>query len=87
LEDELPLLRGAQEALRSGDAARALAFLNEHARRFPNGALAEERKAVHAIASCKLEAKTGEAEAEAFLRDNEGSPLADRVREACAHGR
>jgi hypothetical protein len=88
LESELPLLRAAQEALRVGDSARAIGLLNEHARRFPNGALAEERRAVHAIASCRLDARgEGPAEAEAFVRSNPASPLADRVREACARGR
>lgn len=57
LEQELPLLQGAQEALRSGDADRALSLLDAHARRFPDGALAEERKALHARALCR---KTGD---------------------------
>jgi hypothetical protein len=83
LEVELPLLREAQEALRAGDPARALTYLNEHARRFPNGELAQERAAAHAIASCKLDARRGRAEADAFVTMHAASPLADRVREAC----
>jgi hypothetical protein len=83
LEVELPLLREAQEALRAGDPARALGYLNEHARRFPNGELAQERAAAHAIASCKLDARRGRAEADAFVAMHAASPLADRVREAC----
>jgi hypothetical protein len=91
LEAELPLLREAQEALHTGDAARALARLNELAKRFPNGALAEEREAAHAIAACRLDGRResggrgeGLAEAQAFARIHTASPLADRVREACA---
>jgi hypothetical protein len=83
LEVELPLLREAQEALRAGDPARALTYLNEHARRYPNGELAEERAAAHAIASCKLDARRGRGEADAFVTMHAASPLADRVREAC----
>jgi hypothetical protein len=90
LEAELPLLEEAQEALRAGDAASALARLNEQARRFPNGELTEEREAAHAIAACRLDGDRGEddrgggrAEVEAFVRTHPASPLADRVRQAC----
>jgi hypothetical protein len=43
---ELQLLRAAREALTRGDFARALASAGEHARRFRNGTLAEEREAI-----------------------------------------
>jgi hypothetical protein len=83
LEQELPLLQGAQRALRAGDIEQALALLETHAARFPKGALAEERRAVHAIASCRMNAGGARAEAEGFLRDAASSPLVERVRQAC----
>ncbi|WP_437626768.1 hypothetical protein [Sorangium sp. So ce1151] len=44
LPGELALLRGAQGALRAGDAGRALALLEEHAAELREGALREERR-------------------------------------------
>jgi hypothetical protein len=85
LEQELPILQSAQEALRAGDTDRALAVLESHARRFPDGMLAPERRAVHAMAVCrKVGRSAGLAEAEAFLRDAPFSPLAPRVRAVCS---
>jgi hypothetical protein len=87
LEQELPLLQGAQEALRRGDSARALRLLDAHARRFPNGVLAPERRAVHAMAVCQANSgPAARAEAEAFVREAPGSPLVERVRSACLGG-
>jgi len=43
---ELELLRRAQAAYASGDFSGSLVSLNEHARQFPNGRLAEEREAL-----------------------------------------
>lgn len=43
LAGEVDLLRRAQSALSSGDAKTAIALCDEHAARFPNGALAAER--------------------------------------------
>jgi len=85
LERELPLLQSAQEALRNGDVDRALALLDLHARRFPEGMLAPERRAVHAMAVCRKSGRAaGQAEANEFLREAPGSPLAARVRAVCA---
>lgn len=57
LAEELALLRSAQAALRSGDAARALAITAEHASRFPTGALAPERRALERRARCRESAE------------------------------
>jgi hypothetical protein len=46
LAAELGLLRSAREALRDGRADDALAWLDEHARRFPRGQLVDERRAL-----------------------------------------
>jgi hypothetical protein len=87
LEQELPLLASAQAALRSGDTDQALALLAEHARRFPQGALLEERRAAHALAMCRRGREAAAvAEGAAFVRDAPSSPLADRVRESCGLG-
>jgi RNA polymerase sigma-70 factor (ECF subfamily) len=84
LEQELPLLQAAQEALRAGQPQRALALLDAHAKLYPHGALAEERRAAHAIATCRVAAgPAATAEADAFVRDAPGSPLVERVRAAC----
>jgi hypothetical protein len=84
LEEELPLLQGAQRALRAGDSEQALILLESHARRFPDGALAEERRAVYAVALCRARpGAAAQAEANGFLRETASSPLAERVREAC----
>ncbi len=84
LEQELPLLQGAQRALRAGDPEQALRLLESHARLFPDGALAQERRAVHAVALCRASpGAAAQAEADGFLREMASSPLAERVREAC----
>jgi hypothetical protein len=89
--DELPaetaLLRRAQAALSlhtETSAGEALAALDEHARRFPAGTLAEEREATRALALCAA-GRIGEAQgaARSFLAAHPTSPLAHRVRAAC----
>jgi hypothetical protein len=78
------LLREAHEALRASEPGRALDVLEQHAERFPRGALAEERRALRAIALCQAKSRGASAEAEAFLRSAPESPLVERVRSACA---
>lgn len=46
LAAELALLRRAREALREGRVDDALAWLDQHARRFPRGQLVDERRAL-----------------------------------------
>ena len=83
--EEAALLRRADEALRAGDASRALTLLRDHALHFPGGILAEERSAELVTTLCRL-GRTPEArrEAEQFLRANPDSPLAASVRSSCA---
>jgi hypothetical protein len=50
LAAEQALLADARAAMQSSDAVRALAILDDHARRFPRGQLAEERDAVRVAA-------------------------------------
>lgn len=44
LRDETQLIAGALEAIRAGDGPRARRLLDEHARRYPDGLLADERE-------------------------------------------
>jgi hypothetical protein len=70
--------------MRSGDPRRALDLLDEHARTFPNGILAEERSVERVSALCTL-GRVAEAREEAtrFLRATPDSPLAESVRSSC----
>ncbi|HEX9295885.1 MAG TPA: hypothetical protein VF881_08615 [Polyangiaceae bacterium] len=87
LEREIALLREAHEALRAAEPGRALDVLDQHAERFPRGALAEERRAVRAIALCQAKpGSAARAQAETFLRSAPESPLVERVRSACDVG-
>jgi len=84
LNPELTVLRLAQEDLRAGRPAQALRRLTEYDHRFGKGVLAEERRALAAIAFCQVnpgpEANTRAAR---FLQTAPESPLVERVRSAC----
>jgi hypothetical protein len=84
LPAEADLLRSADESFRAGSPALALAALDEHAARFPSGALVQEREAERVVVLCALgrtqDARTA---AGAFLRSWPRSPLAARVRSSC----
>ena len=84
LEAETRLVRAGVSARHSGDSVRALALFDEHARLFPNGALAEERAAERVVALGDLR-RCGEARPAiaSFLREHPTSPLAARVRAVC----
>ena len=82
---ETRLLRDADEALRAGNGLRALALVEEHARSFPSGILAEERDAERVTVLCALGRVAQAREAAAtFERDHPRSPLLARVRSSCA---
>jgi hypothetical protein len=83
--EETRILREANAALQAGDAPRALALLDSHARTFPNGALGEERNAQRIFALCKL-GRVAEARAEAvrFSRYSPDSPMAKNIAASCA---
>jgi hypothetical protein len=84
LEEETRLLRAAGVALGRGEAEQAIALLDEHAGRYPNGLLSEERAATRVFALCAL-GRTSQAQRDAttFLRTRPHSPLAARVRASC----
>ena len=85
LADETALLRQADRALRAGDRSAALALLDDHAARFPAGALAMERTALRLVVSCEL-GVAQQGTVAAYLAEHPGSPLAARVRRACSAG-
>ena len=81
---ETQLMRRADQALRVGEPARALELLDEHARIFPDGVLAEERSAERVTTLCALgRFDQARAEAARFLAIRGNSPLAKAVRGSC----
>jgi hypothetical protein len=82
---ETQLLTSARAAVKGGNPDRALALLDEHARLFPNGWLANERAAERIIVLCSV-GRRAEAvrEARAFLDGRSKNPLTRRVEASCA---
>ena len=84
LEGEVRLLEQADADLRRGDPSAALARLGEHADKYPNGALREEREGVRVVALCRAGREAeGKIAAERFLARSPRSALATRIRAAC----
>jgi hypothetical protein len=84
LSDEMDLLKRAKLALSRGEAKRAASLLDEHARRFPDGVLLQERQALRVVALCDAgELARGREEAKRFLSAHPKAALAERVRAAC----
>lgn len=83
--EELLLIREATRALRDHRLATARQMLEQHAMRFPAGILMQEREGLTVIALC-LEGRLSEARPlrASFLANAPTSPLAARVRSACA---
>jgi len=81
LAQEVALLSRATSDLRAGRAGAALKSLDEHQRKFPNGMLAVERRAVRAQALCSLK-RVSEGRAEISLLAPQ-SPAAGRAKQLC----
>jgi hypothetical protein len=82
--DEAYLLREADAALRGGDTAGANHWLDDHARLFPLGVLAEERDVQRVLVLCAAgHADAARREASRFLSAYPRSLLAGRVRASC----
>ncbi|MBX7194635.1 MAG: hypothetical protein K1X94_21450, partial [Sandaracinaceae bacterium] len=87
IERETELLREAHAAAQRGDARGALTLLEQHARLFPRGALATERRGLRILALCDVgEVETARREAAAFLAAQPPAGLAARVSRSCAGG-
>ena len=84
LSEEAALLERAQRALAANAPSAALAVLSEHERRFPAGALREERQAAKVLAFCAL-GRVAEARtlARAFVSTAPGSVLVPRLERSC----
>jgi hypothetical protein len=83
LAEEARLIRSAERAIAAGDAASAMRYLDEHARRFPAGALSPERGVQRVIALC-LAGNIQQARLEAAPLLRAGGPLRARLRGTCA---
>ena len=85
LARETAALRAANEALRSGAAARSLSLLDAFVKEFPGGVLTEEALATRVSALCAL-GRVSEARAlgTRFVQRYPRSPVAARVRGSCA---
>ncbi len=83
LADETRLLAEADQALRSGKTSRAVALLDEHASRYPEGALSLERGGERVVALCKL-GRVDAPTVRSYLSSHPNLPLTDRVQQACA---
>ena len=84
-EPELRVLRQARDDLRGGRPASAYRRLDDFDRHASGGMLAQERSALSAIALCQWQpGAEARARAAEFLRSSPESPLAIRVRSACA---
>ena len=83
LDAEMRSVRGADTALRSGNLGAAQGLLDEHAREFPSGALAEEREGLRIVLGCQTQSSEGKRAAARFLERAPHSLLAGRVRAAC----
>jgi len=85
LDEEVLLLRRAQELSTSGEPLRALAALAEYGRRFPRGKLTEMAEVQRLLASCDLgRVEAARSGALRFLGRYPGSSYAARVRRICA---
>jgi len=82
---ELSLLRQAQQALRDGQARRALELAERHASLYPRSQLALERGALRVFAFCALGRKAdARALANELLAAAPRSPLRTSLEESCA---
>lgn len=85
LARETRLLSHSNRAANAGELDEALRLLDEHAREFPRGVLADERAVEHVVVLCRMGRKADASrEAEAFLATHRGSPLRARIASSCA---
>lgn len=83
LAEETQLVALARAALGRDDLDAAQAALDDHARRFPSGALVEDRIAYATIVSCRRSEVDRDAKRREFLQRYPRSPHRPRIDEAC----
>lgn len=82
--NEEQLILEAHEQLQLGDPRKALEFLAEHQRRYPNGAMQQSREAVRVVATCNLGRKDEARQLlTKFVAEWPESPFQQRIRGAC----
>lgn len=82
---ELELMSQVQAALRDNRGARALSLLARYDDSFPRGQLGTERLAAEVFAACQVgDVTRARGAATRFLARDASSPLAERVKGACA---
>jgi hypothetical protein len=84
LAQEIAAIEKIRAALLADAPDRALDHVRAHARRFPDGALVQEREALRAVALCATGDGGAKAKADAFIAAHPQSPLVSKVRAACA---
>lgn len=78
------MMREIVDAIGAGDAARALALTDAHARSFADSPQSDVRAALRIDALCRLgRGPQARGERNAFLARHASSPVAERVRAAC----
>ncbi len=82
LSDELALVDQIERSLREGDSQRAARLTAEHEKRFPRGALVEEREGASVLSRC-LSGARATSGADAFLATHPKSPMRARILTAC----
>ena len=87
LAEEVALLSQASADLHAGRPAAALTVLDEHRRKFPHGALVQERTSARVQALCALGwMNDAQAELARLARMSPNSPHLARARKACGSG-
>jgi len=85
LAQEAALLHQAQSAWRAGQSAEALQLANQHAERFPQSQLANERDVLRVLSLCKLgQVQAAKQVGARLLRKAKGSPWYQSVADSCA---
>lgn len=77
---ELGLLREARAEMAAGKPKKALAVLDDHAKRFARGQLVQERGALRVEALCEVDPLRGRKARDRFVKRHPGSSHAKRVR-------
>jgi hypothetical protein len=81
---EARLLQAAQKSLAAGQAVRAWELLSDHGRRFPHGALGEERDAALVLAACALgHEDDARRRRDALAKRAPSSPFLPRLERSC----
>ncbi len=86
LAKELALVDQIERSLRTGDSEGAARLTTEHEKRFPHGALVEEREGARVLSHC-LSGASAIGDAEAFLTAHPKSPMRARILAACTESK